>query len=391
MKFLIPNWYSHNLDEITAVLQQKKHSIVSYHEKPRNYNYDPVFRKNFKHIITEQKIDVVFSLQYFPIISNICEKLKIPYISWSYNDQINSLLFTNSIYNTCNVIFHTDSQWTDKLQRLSIKNVYYLPWAFSSKHMPEKTSDSKSTKPRIDISLFDTTDVESQLSYRKLCSRLDDRTKGFLNGLMQAQQGIYGYNFVQNVLYDTVLSTLQTAFPPSIPKDNIAPIDELYAFQIIYPAITKKEVDNLLNKLEQEKEWNTIFYTPFPNNNLKHITQESLPAKNKDYFAIYTNSKINLLTAPREIQNGIPIQAMDIMGCGGFLITNFQNDYLRFFDPDRDYVYYESPDDMRDKVQYYLQHEKERHEIAMHALKNIIQKHTFELRINEIFAALNLN
>ena len=37
---------------------------------------------------------------------------------------------------------------------------------------------------------------------------------------------------------------------------------------------------------------------------------------------------------------------MDIMGAGGFLLTNYQADFLEYFTPDKDFVYYESIDDL---------------------------------------------
>ena len=48
---------------------------------------------------------------------------------------------------------------------------------------------------------------------------------------------------------------------------------------------------------------------------------------------VFQNSKINLNITLRSIKNGIPLRAIDIMGAGGFLLTNYQNDFgLHFTD-----------------------------------------------------------
>ena len=69
---------------------------------------------------------------------------------------------------------------------------------------------------------------------------------------------------------------------------------------------------------------------------------------------------------------------MDIMGSGGFLLTNFQSDFLNHFIPDEDFVYYETIADMKDKVQYYLEHDEERKQIAKNGYQKV--KETFTLK-----------
>lgn len=48
------------------------------------------------------------------------------------------------------------------------------------------------------------------------------------------------------------------------------------------------------------------------------------------------------------------------MAAGGFLLTNFQADFLEHFTPDEDFVYYNDLDDLNHKIQYYLAHDDER-------------------------------
>lgn len=389
MKLLIPQWGAYNLDEIINIFKEK-HTVVPYRKLPRNYHYDPVFRKDFTDTLTELNIEGVFSLQYFPIISNICEKIHIPYICWCYNDQINGLLLTESIFNDCNIIFLTDSQWVEKLQRLGIEATFYLPWAASCKSISLRQTKTDSFASQTDIALIDTVNTEAWMQYLTLISKIDKRTRGFFDGLLQAQQNIYGYNLIANAMNETVLAAIQNALPLSGVKNSIASPEESYAFSVFYPAITKKETQCILQILEKEKKWKTTFYTSDANEQHLHITQKKIPVDNEELLTVYFGSKVNILPAPREIQNGIPVQAMDIMGCGGFLLTNFQNDYLEFFEPDKDYVYYESPEDMIQKVHYYLKHEDKRKNIENSAFNKISRSHSIEHRIHEMLALLGI-
>ena len=103
---------------------------------------------------------------------------------------------------------------------------------------------------------------------------------------------------------------------------------------------------------------------------------------------IYRCAKINLNISLRSILTGIPLRAFDIMGNGGFLLSNYQEDFREHFVPDEDFVYYESYGDLMDKVDYYLSHDKERREIAANGYEKVKQGHTFKERVDEILRVI---
>ena len=104
----------------------------------------------------------------------------------------------------------------------------------------------------------------------------------------------------------------------------------------------------------------------------------------KEMPFVFKCSKINLNITLRSIQNGIPLRAYDILGCGGFLLSNYQTDLARHFVPDEDYVYYENREDLLKKIEYYLSHEDERSAIAQNAHDRVVREHTFDVRAGQI-------
>lgn len=66
------------------------------------------------------------------------------------------------------------------------------------------------------------------------------------------------------------------------------------------------------------------------------------------------------------------------------MLTNFQEDLFRHFEPDVDFVYYTSFEEMLDKAEYFLSHDEEREKIRRSALDKMTREHTFEIRINEM-------
>ena len=107
-----------------------------------------------------------------------------------------------------------------------------------------------------------------------------------------------------------------------------------------------------------------------------------------DYFRkmplIFKQSKINLNITLRSIKSGIPLRAFDIMGAGGFLLSNHQADLLDLFVPDEDFVYYESREDLLRKVGYYLEHQEERKAIAKNGHDKVAARHTYRHRVEEM-------
>ena len=103
---------------------------------------------------------------------------------------------------------------------------------------------------------------------------------------------------------------------------------------------------------------------------------------------VFYYSKINLNISLRSIKTGIPLRCMDIMATGGFLLSNFQSDFLHDFVPGEDFAYYENEQDLYDKCEYYLSHEKERNEIAANGFEKVKTYFTVEKVLERMFDVL---
>ena len=100
---------------------------------------------------------------------------------------------------------------------------------------------------------------------------------------------------------------------------------------------------------------------------------------------VFKNSAINLNISLRSIRSGIPLRCFDIMGCGGFLLSNYQGDFYEHFVPGEDLVLFESQEDFLNKCDYYLKHDNERRQIAANGYGKVKEFHTYEVRLKEIF------
>jgi len=89
------------------------------------------------------------------------------------------------------------------------------------------------------------------------------------------------------------------------------------------------------------------------------------------------------MTIPN-IKSGVPLRVYDILGAGGFCLTNFQAELPMFFENEKHLVWYYNNEDLYDKVDFYLKHDSEREHIAAAGQEYVREACTYEARIKEM-------
>jgi spore maturation protein CgeB len=77
---------------------------------------------------------------------------------------------------------------------------------------------------------------------------------------------------------------------------------------------------------------------------------------------------------------------MDIMGAGGFLLSNYQQELAEYFEVGKELVLYDSREDLMQKIDYYLCHEEERQEIARCGQRKIEENFSYRKVLPRIFS-----
>ena len=90
----------------------------------------------------------------------------------------------------------------------------------------------------------------------------------------------------------------------------------------------------------------------------------------------------------RPIETGLSLRIWDILGSGGFLLTNYQAEIPEYFEIGRDLEVYESMEDLTYKIDYYLHHDAERIEIALNGYEKTAAHHTYEMRLAKMLQIL---
>ena len=111
-----------------------------------------------------------------------------------------------------------------------------------------------------------------------------------------------------------------------------------------------------------------------------------------DYWSempkVFHESKINLNFTIPNIKSGIPLRIWDVLGAGGFLMTNYQAEIPLYFKEGEDLICFDGVEDLAEKTGYYLEHEKERREIAHNGYEKVKQHHSYVNRIETILETI---
>ena len=104
---------------------------------------------------------------------------------------------------------------------------------------------------------------------------------------------------------------------------------------------------------------------------------------------VFAGSKINLNIALKGIEGGTPQRIMDIMGAGGFVMSTYCEETAELFEEDREIVMFRTPEELLEKVDYYLTHDAERKRIAKQGYEKVLRCYTYENKMRELIDWIN--
>lgn len=353
-----------------------------------------IYDKNFppakgvellKNELFAQSYDFVFSINFYPFISEVCNIFKIRYICWSVDSPVMEL-FSESVKNPWNRIFLFDKAQYDEIAFRNPDCIFHLPLASNPARWSAviaNASAADTAKYSGDIAFVGSLYTE-KCPYDRLTDAPDYLT-GYLEGIMDAQLKIYGYNFIEDVLTDDIVNIFREHLPGFyIPPEKSVRNDKAAMAQLYIDAkISAMERVSIMKALGSR----------YPVHLYTGSDTTGLPVKNcglaktlTEMPLVFHNSKINLNITAKAIRTGLPLRIFDVLGCGGFLITNYQSELADIFSIGTDLECYTSEDELLSKVDYYLIHDKDRIEIAQNGFEAVKKYHNYPERLLQMLS-----
>ncbi len=379
MTILFLEWNSYCKEDMITAFEKAGHNVIRFPFSDRCEDEEYFTEERFEEALKKHPADFVFSFNYFPPVSACCQKNGVRYVAWVYDSPYVNL-YSFTLINSCNYVFLFDRTQYLEFKNQGINTVYYLPMAVNMERL-EKIVPSPQVQKMLDADVAFVGSLYREEKHN-LYARFDGVSpyvKGYLDGIIQAQLKVYGYNFLQEMLQKDILEEMKRVhhFPTS--EWGVETEEFLYGDYVLSREVTALERRQILEMLSEN--YKVQLHTNDKNVQIGKVHNMGPTDYYNGMPYVFKTAKINLNITLRSIRTGIPLRAMDIMGCGGFLLTNYQEELMDYFVPDEDFVYYTDYRDLMRKVEYYLQHDEEREAIAKNGMAKMAQDHTFDVRV----------
>lgn len=307
--------------------------------------------------------DIIFSVNFFAQVSNLCKQEEIPYCSWVL--QLPDFdLYTAAVKNECNYVAVCDSYLVEKLWQLGVSRAFFLPDAIELK---EPVKDVVIERECCFVA-----------KHPGQCLKTGKMTmygKGYLDAFIHAQRVLYG----AYILEDGLLRRVQQEFLAcnSVPEVVLPEMRRLFMADCFFaPVCTGLQQSIFLQNFDS-------IMTIYSDGSFPHCKAEkrSFPETEEERRAVYAGKEFTLVLAPHNLHNGIPREMLEIIAAGGFPISGFQKDYNYFFKMNENLVYFTNSAEFKQAIMRYGNSYEERERVRTAAFQTVMEGHTYQQRI----------
>ncbi len=394
MRILFYDMLSYTYRDTAETLRSMGHTVHTVTYRFQNRLQDNYFCDRFRAKLSENAYDLVFSINFFPLVAQLSYEAGLPYVSWSYDSPLSEELFSAFSYET-NFIFLFDRAEVEQCKKMGYRNVFHCPLAVNVKRL-QKLHPSVSQKERFSSDLSFVGKLYDS-SLEGLMAPLDHYLQGFLQALLDAQLMVYGCDLITPALTEEVLERINTCYralaagtpaDPARTSSSFRPITAQGLAFALQKQITFAERVGLLEAFGSS--YNVHFHAtedyPFESpvhklGPVKYHTEMPL---------VFRLAKLNLCPTLRCILSGIPLRSLDILGSGGVLLSNYQPELAEYFKDGEEVILYGSLEEALDKAAYYLEHEELRSRIALAGQAKVAKEFHYEKMLGRIFQCISV-
>lgn len=369
MNILYYTWNENSFQDMKETLKMMSHNVEVFHAPMSDYSSDAVFEEKLIRMLAKRDYDMVFTFDYFPIISKVLNQVNIRYVSWIY-DCPHYALYSKTVRNPVNYIFSFDRLQYQELKERGAVHAYHLPLAVNRDRIQRAFQIDWDQKRRYTYEVSFAGNLYQKNLYRQIVY-LPDQIRGYLEGVMAAQEKIWGLDLISGTLTDDILEECLKYLKIPL-EQEYEYTKELLIGNLLYSELTARERKKYLEAVAGCYDLE-LFTASKGIITGAHLKEHEYVSYTDELPGVFWKSKINLNITARSVTSGIPQRAMDIMGAGGFLLSNYQAELSEYFVPGEEFVYFEDEKDLKEKVRYYLNHDSEREQIAYNGWKKTEQ------------------
>ena len=330
--------------------------------------------------LSEHHFDCLISYLFVPEISDICQKRGLPYIGWIYDSPLFTL-FHPSVKNPCNYLFIFDRAEYEHIKPLGIPHLYYLPLGVNL-----------TRTGALNITAEDEAAYSCDISFiRKLY--VDNSYNRFIHQFPTDVSTEFKLYLLENLcnwrrqkpwprISSRTSDYISQTFGDAVLNHGYMDLDLFLGITFLSKKLAEMDRITVLNTLAEHfrVDLYTTSDTGFLKNVQVHPSVSYYSAMNKVFYL----SRINLNISQPSIETGLPQRILDIMGSGGFCLSNYQEEIDDYFVIGRDIEVFHDLDELKEKTAYYLSHEEERLRISVNGYQRIRENFSYPHQLGKI-------
>lgn len=330
----------------------------------------------------------VFSINFFPSIASVCQLYGVKYVCWTVDSPVMEL-FSKTIQHETNRLFFFDRAQYERFSPYNPRGCWHLPLASAVERFDavvETISDKDRKRYSSEISFVGSLYGEKNPFNR--IKGLEEYEEGYIRGVAEASLKIMGYNFIEETVTDGIVEALKKADSNFYQAKDLVEDYSRYAAAHEYIGMQAAEMERIrtLNCLAEY--FSVDLYTRSDTSLLKKVSVHGGIKTLTEMPKVFHLSKINLNMTIKPIQTGLPLRIFDILGAGGFLMTNYQQELMDHFEIGQDLEAYSSLEELVEKCTYYLEHGDVRKQIAVRGYEKVKKYHSYTNRMVEVLRGL---
>ncbi len=378
MNILYADYNMLGKEDILSAFENLGHRVTETNLPLLYEGDDQKVEEQLDELVQNASFDLAFTSNFHPELARVCDRRGIKYISWTYDSPLVAL-YDQAVLSPFCYTFLFDSHEVGELRKRGVKQVWYMPLAVNAKRLSDIVITEEDRRLfAADVSFVGSLYNEAHNLYDRMRDRLEDYRRGLLEGVMHAQANLFGGNLLDVLVEEQpeALKSMFLAMPYPLAEGSLTELSYVYANYFLCRKVSNLQRMHLIDEIS--KRFETKVYTGGDLSAFPHVKCMGTVDYKTDMNKVFRLSKVNLNITLPSIHTGIPLRAMDIMGAGGFLLSNPQADFDALFTQGEDYACYGSLDDALYLIEYYLEHEEERSAVAENAKNKMAEAFIFE-------------
>ncbi len=327
--------------------------------------------------------ELVISQNFSAVVAEACHRKQRLYAAWVYDSPQASLYLEEALYET-NYVFLFDKCQLNRMREAGLRNLFYLPLAANVERLSALViEDEEIEKYRTDVlfvgSLYQD---ERRSAYLK---QLPEKAHLEVEAVLQEQFGKWGGQAKQ---FRTLTKETRDLMCAALNQNHL----EEYSFDPVYLVetlilcreLSSRERIQMLSLLSGDCRVSCYTTGRDIDGTLSRAAIHPPIEGEEEVFKAYYSAKINLNHTLTSIETGIPLRVFDILGVGGFVLCNDQEECHELFRVDKEMVTFSDFDEMREKARFYLNHEEQRIRIGIAGYERVRDCYTYPVAMKSM-------